>query len=95
MLDNGEVQKALETALSAQDSFARFGKPESEWRAWLIAAQATKRLGKEIAAREYASSAATQLSSLEQRWGAEAYNGYLTRSDVEHYHDQLDQLLKP
>ena len=95
MLDGGEAQYALETALRAQDNFARFGKEDSEWRAWLIAAQASRRLGKEAAAHEYASYAVNRLSELEQKWGLEAYNGYLTRSDVMHLRKQTDQLLKP
>ena len=95
MLDRGDAQYALETALRAQDNFARFGKEDSEWRAWLIAAQASRRLGKEAAAHEYASNAVDRLSELEQKWGLEAYNGYLTRSDVMHLRKQTDQLLKP
>jgi tetratricopeptide (TPR) repeat protein len=95
MLDGGEAQYALETALRAQDSFTRFGKQDSEWRAWLIAAQASRRMGKEAAAHEYASYAVNRLSELEQKWGSEAYNSYLTRSDIMHCRMQTDQLLKP
>jgi tetratricopeptide (TPR) repeat protein len=95
MLDGGETQRALETALRAQQSFARFGKEDSEWRAWSIAAQASKRLGKEGAASEYASYAVNRLLELEQKWGSEAYNTYLIRSDITHFRKQLDQLLKP
>jgi serine/threonine protein kinase/Tfp pilus assembly protein PilF len=95
MLDGGETQRALETALRAQESFARFGKEDSEWRAWSIAAQASKRLGKEGAASEYASYAVNRLLELEQKWGSEAYNTYLIRSDITHFRKQLDQLLKP
>ena len=94
MLDGGEMQRALETVLRAQESFARFGKEDSEWRAWFIAAQASKRLGKEAAASKYASYAVNQFSELEQKWGSEAYNTYLTRSDITHFRKQLDQLLK-
>jgi len=95
MLDGGEAQHALETALQAQDNFARFSKQDSEWRAWLIAAQASSRLGKEAAAHEYASYAVNRLSDLEQKWGSEAYNSYLTRSDIMHFRKQTDRLLKP
>jgi serine/threonine protein kinase/Tfp pilus assembly protein PilF len=95
MLDGGETQRALETVLRAQESFARFGKEDSEWRAWLIAGQASRRLGKEADAHEYASYAVNRLSELEQKWGSEAYSGYLTRSDITHFRNQLEQLLKP
>jgi serine/threonine protein kinase len=94
MLDSGETQRALETALSAQQSFARFGKMDSEWRAWLIAAQASERLGKEAAANEYASRAVNRLSELEQKWGSETYTTYLTRADVIRFRKQAEQVLK-
>jgi len=95
MLESGEAQRALETALLSQESFARFGKHDSEWRAWLIAGQASQRLGKETAAREYASNAIARLSNLEQNSGPEAYNGYLARPDIQQSRRQLDQLPKP
>lgn len=95
MLDNGEAQPALEAVLRAQESFARYGKSDSEWRAWLIAAQASRRLGNEATALEYSSHAVTRLSDLEHKWGPEAYRDYLARSDIMHFRKQLDQLLKP
>jgi len=95
MLDSSGTQHALETALSAQKNFARFGKTDSEWRAWLIAAMASKRLGNEAAAHEYASYAVNRLSELEQKWGSEAYNSYLTRSDIAYFRKQTEELLKP
>ena len=72
-----------------------FGKTDSEWRAWLIAARASKRLGNEAATDEYASYAVNRLSELEQKWGSEAYNSYLTRSDVMYFRKQTQQLLNP
>ena len=95
MLDGGEAQPALQTALRAQESFARFGQRDSEWRAWLIAALAGQRLGKETVMREYASNAKARLTNLEQEWSAEAYRGYLSRQDVQRSLKQLDLLLKP
>ena len=95
LLESGEPQRALETAQRAQESFARFGQLDSEWRAWLIASQAKRRLGEDAAAREYASIAAARLSSLEQRFGVETYNGYLKRPDVQQFRKQLNQQLNP
>ena len=95
MLENGELQPALDTALQAQASFARFGQQDSEWRAWLIAARAAERLGEATARREYATRAETVLANLTQKWGAEAYHGYLARPDVQHSRKQLGQLLRP
>jgi serine/threonine protein kinase len=93
-LENGQVSQALETALSAQQSLAPFGKADSAWRAWLIAAQASRRLRDENGAREYASRALSRLSEFEQKEGTEAYNRYLQRFDIRKFHEQLNQLLK-
>jgi tetratricopeptide (TPR) repeat protein len=93
LLESGESQRALETTLRVQERLARSGQLDSEWRAWLIAAQAGQRLGDLAAARGYASTAAARLSSLEQRFGSEAYNGYLKRTDVQQFRKQLDHLL--
>jgi serine/threonine protein kinase/Tfp pilus assembly protein PilF len=95
MLDSGDAQRALQTALRARESFARFGQKDSEWRAWLIAARASQRLGQQTLMREYASNANARLTNLEQEWGAEAYRGYLSRQDVQGFVKQLGVLLKP
>jgi tetratricopeptide (TPR) repeat protein len=95
MLEGGEAERALATALRALESFARYGKRESEWRAWLIAGRASNRLGKESEARNYASNAYDRLSSLEQQWGAESFSSYVTRRDIQQSRKQLDRLPKP
>lgn len=95
MLESSEAQHALATALQAQESFARFGRQESEWRTWLIASRASQRLGEEAKAHEYASHASDGLSHLEQKWGSQAYNGYLARPDIQHSFGQLDRVVKP
>jgi ATP/maltotriose-dependent transcriptional regulator MalT len=95
MLESGEAQRALETALRAQESFARHGKQDSEWRAWLIAGQASRWLGNEAVAREYGSNAYARLSNLEQQWGSEPYSSYVIRPDIQQSRKQLDQLLRP
>jgi serine/threonine protein kinase/Tfp pilus assembly protein PilF len=95
MLENGEPQGALETALQTQARFARFGQQDSEWRAWLIAARAAERVGEATARREYAARAETVLSNLTEKWGAGAYQGYLARPDVQRSRRQLGRLLRP
>ena len=90
--DNGETQHALETALRAQESFARYSRSDSEWRALLIAARASKRLRNETAASQYASQAVRNLSALEQKLGSESFKGYLERADVKRFRKHLDQL---
>jgi len=95
MIGDGNTQRALEAALRVEKNFVFFGKTDSEWRAWLVAAKASALLHQEANAREYASYADKRLSELEHKWGAEAYKGYLARSDVMNFRKQLNQLLKP
>jgi tetratricopeptide (TPR) repeat protein/tRNA A-37 threonylcarbamoyl transferase component Bud32 len=82
-LEIGDFKQALFDALAAQESCARLGQPESEWRAWLVAARASRRAGDEAKAREYASHIPELLSSLRQKWSADSYTSYLTRPDVQ------------
>jgi serine/threonine protein kinase len=93
LLVSGDSHQALEKATEAQASFARFGQPASEWQALIITAQAAWRDGDKQAAGQYAARALDLLPMLEQRWGAEAYNGFLTRPDVQRRRQLLDQLL--
>jgi tetratricopeptide (TPR) repeat protein/tRNA A-37 threonylcarbamoyl transferase component Bud32 len=89
LLEDGDAQGALTTALRAQESFARFGQQASEWRAWALAARASRRTGDEAKAREYAARARETLSRLQQKWGDENYHSYLNRPDVQHARRQL------
>lgn len=93
LLESGEVQRALDTTLRVRERLPRSGQLDSEWHAWLIAAQVKQRLGDVAASREYASNAAARLASLEQRIGSDAYNGYAKRTDVQQFRRQLDKLL--
>jgi serine/threonine protein kinase/lipoprotein NlpI len=92
MLDEGDAQGSLTAALQAQQSFSRAGQQDSEWRALLTAARASQRAGDPAAAREYGSSATALLSNLQQKWGVEAYDSYLTRPDVQYFRKQLGEL---
>jgi tetratricopeptide (TPR) repeat protein len=91
LLESGDSRAALATALEAGERFSQAGQPESEWRAWLFAALANQRLNDSEAARGYVSRARNTLLSLQQRWGAEHFNSYLTRQDIQFYSKQLDQ----
>ncbi len=93
MLESGDAPSALTTAFRAQESFARTGDQESEWRAWFIAARASQRTGDQTKAREYASHAAGLLANLEQKWGTEAFNGYLARPDIKDSHKRLGRIV--
>ncbi|HEX8847634.1 MAG TPA: tetratricopeptide repeat protein [Pyrinomonadaceae bacterium] len=91
MFQTNDFQGAQATALAAQASFARSGQQASEWRAWLLAARAAKRLRDESGASASAARAAETLSALEKRWGAETFNSYLKRPDVDYYRKQLNE----
>jgi hypothetical protein len=88
-LAGGDAHKALNNALQAQARFAGAGQIESEWRAWLIASLASRRQGDNAVAQDQQSRAASLLSQLEQRWGAQSFNSYLARPDVRDSHKQL------
>ena len=93
LLQANDPQGALTRTLEVVDSFARSGQQASEWRAWLIAARASRSLHDAEHAHAYALKASAALSSLEQKWGTDVYNSYLARPDVEYYRKQLNEEL--
>jgi GH15 family glucan-1,4-alpha-glucosidase len=80
--------------LDVQKIFAQSGQKDSEWRALLIAARASDLAGDKVAAQDYASRADKACSELAQKWGAESYESYLRRPDIQLYRTQLAQILK-
>lgn len=93
LLETGDSVRALETALQAEASFARVGQQDSDWRALLVAAAASRRAGDRAKAQEYTTRAASVLLALQQKWGAAAYEKYSQRPDVQYFRKQLDDLL--
>lgn len=93
LLETGENQDALNTALQAQERFARAGQQDSEWRAWLVAGLASQRLNDSGGMSERLAHANNLLAGLEQKWGTDNYKSYLTRPDVQFYRQQLDKAL--
>lgn len=91
-LESGDAAGALANAQEAQASFARAGQQVSEWRALFVAARASQRAGQPEAAREYASRATNLLAELQQKWGADAFNIYQARTDVQLYRKQLGEV---
>lgn len=91
MLMTNDFKGALDNAITAQKSFERYGQQDSEWRALLIAARASKLAGSE-SARDYANQAASLLSSFQQKWSADAQRFYLARPDVQVRRNQLEQI---
>jgi len=94
LLIANDSKGALENALEAQKMLARSGQQDSEWRALLIAARASDLTGNKSAAQDYASRADSLCAGLEQKWGKEAYEGYLRRPDIQNYRNQVVQILK-
>jgi tetratricopeptide (TPR) repeat protein/tRNA A-37 threonylcarbamoyl transferase component Bud32 len=92
ILESGDIQNALTLALRAQESTARLGDQEAEWRAWLTVALASRRTGDQTKASECSSHATELLSRLEQKWGAEVYNSYLARPDIQYARKRLSEI---
>ena len=94
MLTGNDAKGALENSLAAKDIFVRFGQQDSEWRALLIAARASELAGDKSAALDYGTQADRLCAGLEQKWGTDAYAGYLRRPDIQNYRNQIGQILK-
>jgi len=78
-----DAQTALNLATDAQARFSRGEQYESEWRAWLIASQASEKLGDKTKAQEQRENARIARSKLEQKWGADQFNAYSSRPDIQ------------
>jgi tetratricopeptide (TPR) repeat protein len=89
----GDSAGALKAALESQELFARFGRSDYEWLAWLVAARASRRMGETQKALEYALRGESVLSGLQQKWGDDYYNTYLNRLDVQFSRKQLSELI--
>ncbi len=88
-LESGDARAALEEATTVQQRFAQGGQQESEWRAWLIASRASQRLSDGATAQQELAQAKEVLSKLQQKWGADLFNRYLMRPDIQIYYQQL------
>ncbi|MCA1555244.1 MAG: tetratricopeptide repeat protein, partial [Acidobacteria bacterium] len=91
-LESGDAPGALVNARETQESFARAGQQVSEWRSWFVAARASHLTGNADGARDYASRATKLLAELQQKWGADAFNVYQARPDVQLCRKQLGEL---
>jgi len=88
-----DAEGALRAALEAQSLCARAEQQDSEWRALLMAARASQIAADRSAAQMYASRARALCDGLGEKWGADAYEGYLRRPDIQNYRSQIDQIL--
>jgi serine/threonine protein kinase/Flp pilus assembly protein TadD len=92
-LAQGQNEAAAQSALRAQASFTAAGQHDSEWRAWLVAGLAAARMGATDEARARLTKARDSLQQLQTVWGADYYNSYLKRPDVQLLLKQLNQAL--
>jgi CO/xanthine dehydrogenase FAD-binding subunit len=88
----GDAAAATASAAEAQQRFAAGKQHESEWRALLIEAQASEKLGDKARAQELARQASNILREIESQWGTEHYKTYILRPDVEDLQRQLEPL---
>jgi tetratricopeptide (TPR) repeat protein len=93
LYEHGDFDQALTYALNVQERLARSGEQESEWRAWLIAAQCSIRMNDREQARQRLKRANDSLSTLQQHWGAEAFDRYQKRPDIQFTRKQLSEAL--
>jgi hypothetical protein len=68
---------------------------ELEWRAWLIAALASRRLNDSVGAIEKIKRSNTVLEQLKVKWGNNSFQDYLTRADIKRPEQQLSEVSSP
>lgn len=90
----GESKEALAAALQAREKFGSAQQLESEWRALLIAALASKLSGDMDAARNYATLATETLNNFQRRLDAPNAATYRARSDVKQAISQLNNIIE-
>ena len=89
---NGDAVDALATALRSQEILSRLGKEDSQWIAWAIAARASH--NDKSKALDFATRATDVLAGLATKWGAENYDGYLNRPDIQFVRKQLSESIR-
>lgn len=94
LLANGETQESLNIFPELQKSVVNSGNIPIQWQSFAVAAQASYILGDKAKAKEYAAQSNQFLSELEKTFGAENYQTYLVRRDVQVYLNQLEKLPK-
>lgn len=88
-LEAGDARAALGLATQAQERFVKGEQQESEWRAWLVAAQASERLGDKANAAEQRSHGKQIYFQLQEKWGSQIFERYRSRPDIQVYYKQL------
>ncbi|HEX5731742.1 MAG TPA: tetratricopeptide repeat protein [Blastocatellia bacterium] len=94
MLEANDAKGALRAVLEAQEIFARAGSQDSQWRALLVAARASRIAGDGPQTTDYVTRSDKLLLALQQSWDAEAFSSYTKRPDIASYRNQLADLLR-
>jgi serine/threonine protein kinase/predicted negative regulator of RcsB-dependent stress response len=82
-IESGDARIALDTARQAADIFIRLNRQESSWRAFALAARASRSANQpDDETRSFARRAVEQLSQFRGALGEEAYNRYAIRPDI-------------
>ena len=88
-LENGNEQLALTKAIELQQRFAQWSQMESEWRAWVIASQASSKLGQNDQAAEQLAQGKNVCLRLQQAWGNEVFAEYISRPDIQVFYQKM------
>jgi len=91
-LERGDWRTAMGLGARVQQQFAERGKPESEWRAWLILGRAYTAGGDRARAKEAAGQASAGLEHLARGWQPADFASYTSRPDIQEYRKQLAQM---
>ena len=89
-LETGNARRAVDITAQLQGMFASASQLEAEWRALLISAKANAQLGDREGASAQLEQAKTVCNQLKQSWGAEAFNRYVSRPDIQVYYRELN-----
>ena len=87
-----DVQAALAASNEAQQRFAAAKQTECEWRALLIEALASEKIGDKNGAPALAKEASSRLGQLQTDWGNDNYSRYLLRRDLQYLQGELKRL---
>ena len=85
LVADGQPKAAEEQAHLALESLEKAGRKESTWRCWSILARAYQRDGDAIHSKEAAGRAAAGLLELRTLWGAQDFERYRQRRDIQGY----------
>jgi tetratricopeptide (TPR) repeat protein/predicted Ser/Thr protein kinase len=91
-LIGGAMPAAIDEAGRAQQIFEKYGRPEAEWRAWLILARAYAQSGNRLKATGAAAHASSGLDGLARDWAPADFLSYTSRPDIQEYRKQLGQI---